>query len=96
MVAVQAAAEGGRATGQVQALEQLAQLQRRFQGVHVAAVGDDAAFEQLAVAGQHDAPFAGRDIGDLAVFETVVVERVEAAHAQQAGEAAQVGVGDEA
>ncbi|MCY1555430.1 hypothetical protein D9M68_920950 [compost metagenome] len=59
-------------------------------------MADQAALEQFAVAGQHDAALAGGQLGDLLVVEMVVVERVEADHAQQVGEAAEVGIGDEA
>jgi hypothetical protein len=59
-------------------------------------MGDAAALEQLAVARQHDAPLRDGQALDLVVGEVVVVQGVEAGHAQQVGQAAQMGVGDEA
>jgi hypothetical protein len=56
----------------------------------------DAALEQFAVAGQYDALLVRGDAGDLAVFEVVVVERIEAGHAQQMRQAAEMGVRHEA
>ncbi|MNN44656.1 hypothetical protein D3C81_1589550 [compost metagenome] len=51
--------------------------------------------EQFAVAREHDAALLGGNPRDLAVFEMIVVERVEAGHAQQVRQAAQVGIGNE-
>ncbi|MNH41476.1 hypothetical protein D3C79_1029830 [compost metagenome] len=62
--------------------------------MHIAAMADDAALEQFAIAGQHDAPLVGGDLGDLAILETIVVEGVEAAHAQQPGQPVKVRVSD--
>ncbi|MNZ96997.1 hypothetical protein D3C78_1162170 [compost metagenome] len=64
--------------------------------MQVAAVSDDPPLEQLAVAGQHDASLVGGDLGDPVVLEVVIVQRIEATHAQQVGQPAEVGVGDEA
>ena len=62
----------------------------------IAAVGDAAPLEQCPVAGQHDAAVAARQALDFVIAEMVVVDRVETGHAQQAGQAAEMGVGDEA
>ncbi|MNM85983.1 hypothetical protein D3C81_981250 [compost metagenome] len=94
-VAMQAQAEWPRTTRQIEALVQFAQLQRRFQGMHITAVADDSSLEQFAVAGQHDASLLRSDLGDLAILEAIVVEGVEAAHAQQAGQPAKVRISDE-
>ncbi|MCY1452168.1 hypothetical protein D9M71_690720 [compost metagenome] len=64
--------------------------------MHITAVADDSPLEQFAVAGQHDASLLRSDLGDLAILEAIVVEGVEAAHAQQAGQPAKVRISDEA
>ncbi|MNY51591.1 hypothetical protein D3C86_1871940 [compost metagenome] len=64
--------------------------------MHVATVTDQPALEQFAVAGQHDALLASGYFGDLQIVEVIVVERIETGHAQQTGQAAEVGIGDEA
>ncbi|MNI84789.1 hypothetical protein D3C73_1417220 [compost metagenome] len=92
---MKAQAEGSRTTRQVEALEQFAQLQRWFKGMHITAVADDSALEQVAVARQHDTAVLRSDLGDFAILETIVVEGVEAAHAQQPGQPAKVCVRDE-
>ena len=95
-VAFQAQGEGSRAAAQVEALEDLDGLLLGLERVHEAAVGELAALEQLAVAGENDAAFADGDGDDLGVVVMVVVEGVEARQTQQPGQAAEVGVGDEA
>ena len=95
-IALQAQRERPRAAGEVEAREQLRRLALGLQRMDEAAVGELAALQQLAVAGQHDAAFAAGDGDDLGIIAVVVVERVEAGQAQQAREAAEVGVGDEA
>ncbi len=52
------------------------------------------ALEQFAVARQHDGSMLRSDLGDLAIFEGIVVEGVEAAHAQQPGQPVKVRVSD--
>ena len=52
------------------------------------------ALEQFAVARQHDVSMPRSDLGDLAIFEGIVVEGVEAAHAQQPGQPVKVRVSD--
>lgn len=52
------------------------------------------ALEQFAVARQHDGSTLRSDLGDLAIFEGIVVEGVEAAHAQQPGQPVKVRVSD--
>jgi len=96
LVAFQAEREGAQAADEVEAMQDLPELQRRLQGMHVAAVGQLAQFQQLAVARQHDAGVAHGEVDDLAIIEVVAVEGVEAGHAQQVGQAAEVRVGDEA
>src|SRR3970282_418012 len=54
-VATQAQREGTGAGGEVVALRHFAQLRFGLERMHVAAVRDLAALEQLAVAAQHDA-----------------------------------------
>jgi hypothetical protein len=55
-----------------------------------------AALQQVAVPRQHDASLRGCHALYLVIIEVAVVQSVEARHAQQVGEAAQVRVGDEA
>src|SRR5258705_13944919 len=64
-VAAQAARERPCRPGEVEPIEHLVQLHFTAQRTHVAAVGDAAALEQLAVPRQHDAPLRGRQALDL-------------------------------
>ena len=54
------------------------------------------ALQQLSVARQHDPLLRARQLLDLLVADPVVVQGVEAEQPQQAGEPAQVHIGDEA
>ncbi len=95
-VAVQAQRERPRLRRELQSLDDLAQLLRRLQRMHVAAVRDVAALQQVAVARQDRAVFVAGARADLDIGKAVVVQRVEPEHAQQPREPAEVRVGDEA
>ena len=88
-VAAQAAREGPGRARKVEPLEDLVQLRFGSQGTHVAAMADASPFEKFAIACQHDALLRLRQPLGLGVLEVVVVQRVEAGHAQQVGEPAQ-------
>ena len=92
---MQASRERPRTARQVESIEDLAQLQSGPDGVHVAAVLDAPALEQLSISRQHDASLRASDTLDLFIAKMVVVQRVEPGHAQQVREATQVRVRDE-
>lgn len=63
---------------------------------HAAAMPDNAALEQVAVAREHDAALLLRQRGNLRVVGAVVVQRIETGHAQHARQAPQMSIGNEA
>src|SRR5690606_1066976 len=95
-VARQTEAERPQMARQIQPCAYLAQLGRRLEGADIAAVSDGPTLEQLTVPGKHDATLPVRQLGDLGIRQGVVIQDVEAGHAQQTGQPAQVHVGDEA
>ena len=89
-IAFEAQGERLNASGEGEAGGDFDQLRRRLQRMHITAVGNAAPLEQCAVASQYDAAVAAGQALDLGIVEMVVVDRVEAGHAQQAGQAAEM------
>src|SRR5439155_24041450 len=71
------------------------QLLSRPRSPHVTAVANQLVHEQGAIAREHDALFAGGDSRNLSVRVTILVERIEAQHAQILRQPAQLRIGDE-
>src|SRR5690606_22951016 len=95
-VARQTEAERPQMARQIQPCAYLAQLGRRLEGADIAVLSDGPTLEQLTVPGKHDATLPVRQLGDLGIRQGVVIQGVEAGHAQQTGQPAQVHVGDKA
>lgn len=94
-IAFEAARERTGVRGESEAPDDLDRLLLGRERMHEAALGDVPALEQLAVPGEHDTLLAHGRGDERGVLDVVVVEGVEAGQAQQAREAAEMGVGDE-
>src|SRR6056297_983166 len=81
---------------ELEAVDHLAYLFQRFDGVNVSAVRDAAVLEQAGIARQDDAVFVPRSDDDVLVGEIVGIQAVEAKRAQVACQPAEVHVQDEA
>lgn len=91
-IAMQAQREWPHMALEAEAHSNFAQLQFGLTRVDEAAARHVPNFQQLAVAREHDAPLARRDINDLMVRHRVFVQRIKAEHAQHSRKAAEMSI----
>ena len=95
-VAAHAAGEGRQPLSQVESFDHLKRLFLGLLRVDEQPVGDGAALQQAPVAGQQDPLLAQADFGQRRVVGVARPPHVEAEHAKQPGEPAEVDVHNEA